>query len=148
MTTRRGMTMIEMMIALSLLAVVGLVLVQVFGGTMRVHRDTMAAHDALGRIQRLDDLLRRDAWGAAAIQSADGAVRITAADGSAITWRVEDESTLVRESADTTQRWPMAMPVELGAQEPAVTLRLGHPESGRAATMRFVSQILLAGEER
>lgn len=148
MTTRRGMTMIEMMMALSLLAVVALVLVQVFGGTMRVHRDTTAAHDTLGRTQRLGDLLRRDVWGAAAISSDNDALRITPAGGTAIIWRVEDETTLVREAAGDAQRWRMAMPVGLGARGPAVTLRLGHPESGLAATMRFVSQILLAGEER
>lgn len=148
MRTRCGLTLFEMLVALSLLAVVGLVTAQLFRGTINVHRETSAAHDALSRSQRLADRLRRDAWGAAAIESVDGKLRLTDVGGVAVAWGVEEGTTLVRESGDEPHRWQMGMPVSLAAEGPAVVLRLGKPDSSDASTMRFISQIMLAKEGR
>lgn len=144
----RGLTLLEIMIAISLLAVVGLVIPQLFRGAMTIHRDTTAAHDALSRTQRLDEQLQRDAWRAAAIEPAEAGLRLIAGDGTMIVWRVEEETTLVRESADEQQRWRMDMPLRLEREGPSVNLKLGAPETDRTASRRFVSQILLAKEGR
>ena len=65
-----------------------------------------------------------------------------------IVWRVDEQTTLVRESADEQHRWRLEMPVTLEREGPSIHLRLGTTESGRLANLRFVSQVMLAKEER
>src|SRR5690606_35227928 len=53
MRHRSGLTMLEMLIATGLLAVVGLAAAWVFQSTMKLQHQTATAHDALSRMARL-----------------------------------------------------------------------------------------------
>ena len=146
----RGIALVEMLVAIGLIAVFLVISARLFTTTIRLSRQS---HDAEERIARFDSavrMLRADAWGAAEMSvDAKGALRV-ARDGTSAVWRADETGALLRTETigsdpPREQRWP-----DLGGRltfrvEGPILVVAGDERSGRAGELRLVSQVRLAG---
>ena len=146
----RGIALVEMLIAIGLIAMFLIISARLFTTTIRLSRQS---HDAEERIARFDSavrMLRADAWGAANMSVDAKGVLTVARDRTSAVWRADETGALVRsETAGNDllreQRWP-----DLGGSlnfqvEGPVLVVAGDERSGRAGELRLVSQVRLAG---
>jgi len=148
-----GIALVEMLIAIGLIAVFLIISARLFTTTIRLSRQS---HDAEERIARFDSavrMLRSDVWGAAEMTGDAKGVLTIARDATSIVWRADETGALVRSETVGThppreQRWP-----DLGGRltfrvEGPVLVVAGDERSGRAGELRLVSQVRLAGVTR
>src|SRR5262249_18755390 len=103
--TRRGFTLIEMLVTVILLGVFGLLVAQLFHATFMLNYDTANAHNAVPSFNFAAGRMRTDVWSAKKVElkSAHSATVTTAGD-SAITWTI-DQGVLAREDGSGRDRW-------------------------------------------
>jgi len=145
---RRGVMLLEMLIAIGMLAIFLVLAGKLFSTTLRL---THASHTATKDVALFESCvaaLRRDAWSAAEMTALPhGGVRIRPGGraGATIDWSADNDGALVRRTEGTTvpnaRRWP-GMGTTLTLQPDGaggLLVRAGDDE------VRLVSQVVLAG---
>ena len=126
MRRRRAYLLIEILVALSLMASFAAVGMKLIASTISIARTASADHNALLRQERLVDQVGRDVWSAESIVvSADGrSVQLKQSDGTATEWRGGLESGLERVVADQPpQSWNGPGSFTFTAEGPVLVLR-------------------------
>jgi len=145
---RRAFTLIEILVWVLLLAVVSVMLVQLFSLTTHATRDAQKRDTLLHRIDSAVAHLRKDAWAATKITTAadddSSSVELPPVDGPVVTWRYTKDGKLSRTTVPPTgtQSWADLPPVAFSAHGPLLTLTL--KAVNRDETETFVSQQMLA----
>ena len=126
MRRRRAYLLIEILVALSLMASFAAVGMKLIASTISIARTASADHNALLRQERLVDQVGRDVWSAESIVvSADGrSVQLKQSDGTATEWRGGLESGSERVVADQPpQSWNGPGSCTFTAEGPVLVLR-------------------------
>ncbi len=112
--SRRGYTLFTILTILIVLGAFSLIASRAFVATMTVNARTAKAHTQVMRFESAMRLLRADVWNAAAMSGQDNNVLLKTFGGSAMTWIVDSDGTIVRywhEGGRTqTRRWEMGIP--------------------------------------
>jgi len=103
---RRGFTLPELLVSLSLLAVFGLVAGRVFSSSMKTVYHSNQSHATLSQFDNSLSQLRRDVWDAQKVQAADSShLQLTDGDGGSILWSVGAEGAVTREAGKQSAQW-------------------------------------------
>jgi len=150
--TRRsgGFTLLELLVAIGLLAVVGLIGMHLFRSTVLVSQDAAKAASSMTRVDAALAELRADAWGAKSIEvTAPDSVTLEQSAGGAIHWHAGSAGDLVRDAAGTTTRWT-GLPggVAFAADGAALTVELKGTSEHPGGLAAMPSQVLLAAEDK
>lgn len=104
---RRGIFLVNILMAIGLLAAFVIVAERVFRLSILTTTRVAMAEDSAGRLERATGVLRADVWGAGKVESKDARLLVTDADGRAIEWRTDAETgDLVRVAGGDERRWP------------------------------------------
>jgi len=138
----------ELLLVIGLLGVAGLLMTRLISSSFRVVRTAPQAQEQYQAVDRMTFTLRRDVWNAKAIQISDPrSIDLTQADDSHIHWQIKDDSA-VRTTPAAEQTWKIAMPLRAEQQGPCLVLRTESNRSGLGDEQRFVSQMMLAAQEK
>jgi type II secretory pathway pseudopilin PulG len=134
----RAFTISELLIAIGILAIVGLVATQVFFASFRVSRATAAQQDAAGSFDSAMSVLRSDVWTAAEIAAPDAS---TAKLGK-VTWRINDLMLTRDAGGDGAQSrtWPMPKGTSFVADGASLVLRVPAATGERGGDVRMISE--------
>lgn len=153
---RRGMTLIEVMLAIGVLATFFLVATALINASLRVPQEAADAHAAKARLDDALSHLRGDVWAAETVTVAeDGALVVRRPDGRAALWRVSSDGTWSRHAArvaggrlDDARTWPAIAPgATFSAAGPSLAVRFPRTPSDPGGEVRFVSQLRLSAGE-
>ena len=104
--SRRGFTIIGMLIALILLAVFALVAGEVFNNSMRAVRTSGEIHNQLNSYEGLLASLREDAWSARSVRVVDPRQAVMVAGGGReVIWSIASTGEFVRTAGADVCRW-------------------------------------------
>jgi hypothetical protein len=104
---RRGIFLVNILMAIGLLAAFVIVAERVFRLSLLTTSRVAAQQDVAGRLERATDVMRADVWGASKVEVKGPGVVVSDADGRAVEWRTEGESgDLVRVAGGDERRWP------------------------------------------
>jgi prepilin-type N-terminal cleavage/methylation domain-containing protein len=145
-TNSRGFALIELMLVLGLLAVFAVVATRVIVISLKTMAQSGDQHDQIVRFESAMSSLRRDAWSARQISSADPqAVSITNADGT-VTWSIE-KNALVRKSSNPQlmQRFELEAKLSFSVSGPTLTVS-ANESNGQSGQFQMFSP-RLAGVE-
>ena len=146
-TACSGFVLIEMMIALGLLAIVGLMAAQVFRSVSRAWHQAAVQQSAEMRLDQAVHQLRLDVWNASSMESPDPqTLRIHPADGPAIEWRLG--KAVERSSGAATppqvQRWSdFQAELSIALHGDVVEINAGQGPGVPAGQITLVSQSML-----
>jgi type II secretory pathway pseudopilin PulG len=135
-----GFTISELLIAIGILGIFGLVATQVFYSSFRVSRTTAEKQDAAGSFDSAVSVLRSDVWTAPEIAAPDPG---TAKLGK-VTWTIKD-TTLTRDTGDGARprTWPMPKGTSFAADGASLVLRVPAATGERGGDVRMVSEPLV-----
>ena len=136
----RAFTIAELLFAIGILGIFGLLATQVFYGSFRVSRATAQQQDAAGSFDSAVSVLRSDVWTAPEIAAPDPA---TVKLGK-VTWTIKDD-TLTRDAGDDSRprTWPMPKGTSFAADGAALVLRVPASTGERGGDVRMVSEPLV-----
>jgi type II secretory pathway pseudopilin PulG len=144
----RGFMLIEMMVWLTIIAVVMLLLTEMMISGMRIAKQTTARDILIGRVDSALDALRRDAWRAESIQAIGSEVAFVEPDG-VIFWRMEAGHVLTRlnpAEAPLKKTWNEMPTFAFSTAGPFLKVDVDSgPDAARHESTTLVSQRLLAG---
>jgi hypothetical protein len=128
------------MISLSLAAVFSLVAVQLLVMTMKVTSSSARSTEAAARLDAVLGRLRSDVWEASAVE-ADGATaaQLRFPDGSAASWRVDPDGSVVRTPHGTQRRDDAAGEVKSPDTRPSTTAAATDAGAGRPSFWEFAA---------
>ena len=92
---RRGVFLIEMMVVVSIMAVVALLAAQIMTISFKMEREARLHEALVGRIDNAVDRMRRDVWSAKAVRATDTTLQLDTPDGT-ISWEMSADGTLKR----------------------------------------------------
>jgi type II secretory pathway pseudopilin PulG len=132
-----GFTISELLIAIGILGIFGLVATQLFYSSFRVSHATAAQQDAAGSFDSAVSVLRSDVWTAPEIAAPDAR---TAKLGK-VTWTIK-ETTLTRDTGDGARprTWPMPKGTSFAADGAALVLRVPAAAGECGGDVRMVSE--------
>jgi hypothetical protein len=138
----------ELLLVIGLLGVAGLLMTRLIGASMRVVRTAPQAQEQHQAVDRMTFTLRRDVWGAREIVVSDArSIDLTQSDDSHIRWQIKDDLA-VRTSPSGEQSWKISLPIRAEQQGPSLVLRTESNRDALNDEQRFLSQIMLAAEEK
>ena len=104
--TRRGIFLVNILMAIGLLAAFVIVAERVFRLSILTTSRVAMAEDSAGRLERATGVLRSDVWGAGKVELKDSRLLVTDADGRTVEWRTEGETgDVVRVAGGEERRW-------------------------------------------
>ena len=102
---RRGILLLEMMIAIVLLSAFAIVATRLFFSSVKLSTQAAEARDATQRADLALWHLRTDAWTSTKIESTDAHTAVlTLSDNSTVTWTIEGKD-LLRRAGEQNDRW-------------------------------------------
>ena len=140
----RGFVLMELMLVLGLLAIFAIVASRVVIISLKAMAQSGDQHEQIVRFESAMSSLRRDAWSARQMSSADPqTISITNDDGT-ITWSIEKDE-LVRKTSDPhlTQRWALETKLSFAVSGP--TLTVSAQEAGGSGQFQMFSPLLAGG---
>jgi len=145
---RRGFTVLEILVVLSLMVTVALVATRLFRSTLRLTHQADASADMVARVDDAMRVLRGDVWSAGRIQTDDErTVTLTGGDGAVITWHLLPGGTLTRdaEGASSGRRaWKaLTLPMTFRAEGAGLVIDIADMPEYSGGTTHLVSQLLL-----
>ncbi|MCC6683330.1 MAG: type II secretion system protein [Phycisphaeraceae bacterium] len=145
----RGISLIEIMASMILLASFAALAGRVWQTTLRTTRDTSDATGRIGMFELMLNQIKIDAWSAQSITiNADNRVDLHWPDGQTITWQVSDDGGADRIAADeVVQHWPAADESLHFAADPA-GLALSVGDDPEQQPLILVSQLRLVEGSR
>ena len=119
---RRGIMLIEMLVALILLSAFAVVATRLFYASYKLSAQAAEAHDANGIADLALWHLRTDAWAATKIESTiPQTALLTMPDGVTVTWTIEGKD-LLRRAGNENDRWRIAPSGEATFATDGITL--------------------------
>jgi prepilin-type N-terminal cleavage/methylation domain-containing protein len=149
---RRAFTILEMMIALSLLAVFSVVAVRVTNLCMRLPQKSAASQSGVERFDVAFSVLRQDVWAAQSLRCPDEQTLEISAGGPAVVWHMGTDASLSRSVAQSgrpgasIRRWQCDQRIQFSAAGPTVLVTA--VQDSQATRAELVSQFLLAGGDK
>jgi hypothetical protein len=138
----------EMLFVIGILGVASLLFTRLFAASMRVVRTAPQAQTQQQAVDRLAFTLRRDVWNAKAMDVTDArTIDLTQGDENHIRWTLTDDGA-VRTAPGGEQKWAIALPLRAERQGPVLVLRPLVDRVEMRDEMRFISQLLMAGEKQ
>ena len=148
--SRRGFTLLMLLLVLSMLGVGALLATRLFQVALRT---TVATQDAHTRALRFDNMLnqlRRDVWSAGGIKAVDAQTLDLQHAGSAVRWQLHADATVTRDAkGEPLHRWPLGKVALRFEPKPAgLSMHVREDKAGSEQSIALVSQLLLAGGSR
>ena len=113
MIRRRGFTLVEVLLALSLLGVFSLVAYRLLGANMKVTEATLMADSNSARFDRAVAALRTDVFDSASLEMpSPGLLRVHGSDKQLVEWKI-DHNTICRTQASARRAWDVGQPLDL-----------------------------------
>lgn len=113
MIRRRGFTLVEVLLALSLLGVFSLVAYRLLGANMKVTEATLMADSNSARFDRAVAALRTDVFDSASLEMpSPGLLRVHGSDKQIVEWKI-DHNTICRTQASARRTWDVGQPLDL-----------------------------------
>ncbi len=142
---RRGFTVLEMLIAIGLMAFLGIVSQRLFVASFRAMQTARSADTSITRFDHAMRRLRADTWSSTQI-SADGlSATLKQSDGSSIAWRFTETGDLTRTDGAATLTWrDVSRLTRFSADGPSLVLHLPDGFSKRPGGIKLISQLQLA----
>jgi len=113
MIHRRGFTLVEILLAVSLLGVFTLLASRLLGANMRITQGTLTADSNTARFDRAIRMLRTDVAASDSIESsAPGVVRIRNSANQTVEWKTAGNS-VSRSIGTETREWEVGQPLHL-----------------------------------
>jgi prepilin-type N-terminal cleavage/methylation domain-containing protein len=140
----RGFMLIEIMVAISLLAVFALIATKLLVLGIKVPHEVGEQRDAIVRFDSVVTRLRDDVWQARSIKSPDEKTLEIQTDSSgAVTWRIEAGAVL-RTGADAkqTQRWELKEKLGFSGDGAGMVLNVAE-NAGRTGKIQMLSERML-----
>ena len=125
--SRRGFTILGMILALVLLTVFVVITGEVFNNSMRALRTSGDIHNQLNSFEGLLSRLREDAWAARSVRVDDPRkVAIVDPSGQTITWSITPTGEFLRSAGTDVCRWrKFDMPLLFAAHPAGLLLQQG-----------------------
>jgi len=139
-----GFVLIEMLIAIGLLAVAGLIWTQVLRMAAQASRDISQQQPAEMRVDQAIRELRNDAWSASDVQFHDPHwLSIRSGEGVTIEWRC-DKGLSRQEGSGEPQRWEVVAPdLSFRVRRATIVLELKGSKQTRDEQVEVVSETML-----
>jgi type II secretory pathway component PulJ len=141
-----GFVLMEIMLALGLLMIFSIIATKVIVTSLKVLKQSGEQHDQIVRFDSAMAMLRRDAWSARQVSSAEPNTLSIMHDDSAITWSIEKNS-VVRKAADahTSQRWELEAKLSFSVTSPTLTVSV-QDAGGQSGRIEMISPLLLTAQ--
>lgn len=148
---RRGFVLLEMLVVCGLIAIVGLISMQLFRATLRTWKDSANEQAVQSRFDLAIGQLRRDVWSATSIDAPDAGSIAIHYRSETIHWRTEQPTGLSR-TADTdayARHWSDLGQITFESRGPMLVVHLAPTHEEAGGEMVLMSQsMLLAGRSQ
>jgi type II secretory pathway pseudopilin PulG len=136
---RPAFTLPEILISLGLAVVFSLVAVQLLVMTMKLTSSAARSTEAAARLDAVLGRLRSDVWEASAVEADGTTAEVRFPDGSAVTWRVEPDGSVVRAPHDAPRTDDAGAEGKSPATRPSTTAPASVSASERPSYWEFAA---------
>jgi len=142
---RRGFTILEMLIAIGLMAFLGAVSQRLFVASFRTMQAARSADTAITRFDHAMLRLRADSWSSTEFSANGLSATLKQSDRPAITWRFDESGNLSRTDGDSTLTWPdISKGARFSASGPELILTVSDSFNKHSSSIKLISQLQVA----